>query len=255
MTRLICVSSGKGGVGKTTVTANLGAALTQFGKDTVVVDANLTNPNLGFHLGVPLYPKTLHDVLRGEAHISEATYLHNSGLKVIPAGLSIEDLKSTSPNKLGGVLLDLVGEPDVVLIDSAAGLGREAIKAIESSDELLLVTNPNLPAVTDALKTANIAEECGTKVLGVVLNRIRKSPSELSVEEVEAMIGHPVIATIPEDKKVAESLAMKSPVVHHRPDSSAATELKKLAAHLSGSDYVPKAKKRNWITRIFGFLN
>jgi len=255
MTRLICVSSGKGGVGKTTVTSNLGAALTQFGKDTVVVDANLTNPNLGFHLGIPLYPKTLHDVLRGEAHVSEATYLHNSGLKIIPAGLSIEDLKNTSPNKLGTVLLDMIGEPDVILIDSAAGLGRESIKAIESSDELILVTNPDLPSVTDALKTANIAEECGTKVVGVVLNRVGKRPSELSVEEVEAMVGHPVIATIPEDSRVHESIAMKTPIVHHRPNAPAAVELKKLAAGLSGSDYAPVIKKRSWISRIFGFLS
>ncbi len=254
MTRLICVSSGKGGVGKTTVTSNLGAALTQFGKDTVVVDANLTNPNLGFHLGVPLYPKTLHDVLRGEAHISEATYLHNSGLKVVPAGLSIEDLKSTSPNKLGSVLLDMVGEPDVILVDSAAGLGREALKTIESSDELLLVTNPDLPSVTDALKTANIAEECGTKVIGVILNRVKKTPSELSIEEVEAMIGYPVIATIPEDQKIHESIAMKTPIVYHKPNSPAAIELKKLAARLSGIDYLPKAKKQSWIARIFSFL-
>jgi len=79
MTRLICVSSGKGGVGKTTVTSNIGAALTQFGSDTIVLDANLTNPNLGFHLGIPLYPKTLHDVLKGEAHITEAMYITTQG--------------------------------------------------------------------------------------------------------------------------------------------------------------------------------
>ncbi|MDY6778038.1 MAG: P-loop NTPase [Candidatus Nanohaloarchaea archaeon] len=56
MVRRICVSGGKGGVGKTTITSNLGSALTEFGVDTTVVDANLTNPNLGFHLCIPLYP-------------------------------------------------------------------------------------------------------------------------------------------------------------------------------------------------------
>jgi ATPases involved in chromosome partitioning len=78
MTRLVCVTGAKGGTGKTTVASNLAAALTEFGQDTLVMDANLTNPNLGFHLGIPLYPTTLHDVLKGESRLPEATYVHDS---------------------------------------------------------------------------------------------------------------------------------------------------------------------------------
>ena len=254
MTRLMCVSSGKGGVGKTTITSNLGSALSDFGCDTVVMDANLTNPSLGFHLGIPLYPKTLHDVLRDEAHISEATYVHNSGLKVVPAGISIEDLRNTSPRDLGDVLLDVVGEPDVVLIDSAAGLGQEAINAVETSDELLLVTNPDLPSVTDALKTASIAESAGTEIYGVVLNRVKNSPEELNVEEVESMIGHPVIKTVPEDSRVPESIAVKEPVVRHSPKSRVSREIKKLAAEIAGVDYNPRVEKKGLFSRLFSFL-
>ena len=67
MTRIIACASGKGGVGKTTFVANLGVALAELGKDVIAVDTNLTTPNLGLHLGVPLYPTTLHDVLKGKA--------------------------------------------------------------------------------------------------------------------------------------------------------------------------------------------
>ena len=239
MTRLMCISSGKGGVGKTTVTANLGAALTHFGADTVVLDANLTNPNLGFHIGIPLYPKTLHDVLKGDAHITEAMYIHDSGLRVVPAGLSVEDLRDTSPGNLSDVLLDAVGEPDYVLIDSAAGLGNESINAIEASDEVLVVTNPNLPAVTDALKTVNIAEEAGTEVTGVVLNMVKDHDSELDEEEVESMIGYEVLAKIPHDETVEEALAAKKPIVHHSPDHHVSERFKGVAADLHGIEYEP----------------
>ncbi len=252
MTRLICVSSGKGGVGKTTVTSNLGAALTHFGADTVVLDANLTNPNLGFHIGIPLYPKTLHDVLKGDAHITEAMYIHDSGLRVVPAGLSVEDLKDTSPENLSDVLLDAVGEPDFVLIDSAAGLGNESINAIEASDEVMIVTNPNLPAVTDALKTVNIAEEAGTDVTGVVLNMVKGHDSELTTEEVESMIGYEVLMEVPDHEKMQEALAAKKPVVHHAPDHHVSERFKKVAADVHGLEYEPNLKEPGILDRIMG---
>ncbi len=250
MTRLICVSSGKGGVGKTTVTSNLGAALTKFGADTVVLDANLTNPNLGFHIGIPLYPKTLHDVLKGEAHITEAMYIHDSGLRVVPAGLSVEDLRDTTPENLSDVLLDTIGEPDFVLVDSAAGLGNESLNAIEASDEVLIVTNPNLPAVTDALKTVNVAEEAGTDITGVVLNMVKEHDAELNTEEVESMIGHNVIMELPHHQKVEEALAVKKPVVHHEPEHHVSERFKGIAAEVSGVDYEPDITEEGIVNRL-----
>lgn len=250
MTRLVCVSSGKGGTGKTTVTSNVGAALTQFGTDTIVLDANLTNPNLGFHLGIPLYPKTLHDVLKGDAHITEAMYIHNSGLRVVPAGLSIEDLVDTSPENLSDVLLDTVGEPDFVLVDSAAGLGNESINAIEASDEVLVVANPNLPSVTDALKTVNLAEDAGTDVLGVVLNRVKEHDSELDVNEVESMIGYDVLMEVPEHGKLQEALAAKKPVVHHEPDHHVSERFRGVAAQVAGIEYEPEIEEEGFLSRV-----
>ncbi|MBC5792774.1 MAG: P-loop NTPase [Nanohaloarchaea archaeon] len=248
------MSAGKGGTGKTTVTSNVGAALTQFGTDTIVLDANLTNPNLGFHLGIPLYPNTLHDVLKGEAHITEAMYIHNSGLRVVPAGLSIEDLVDTSPENLSDVLLDTIGEPDFVLVDSAAGLGNESINAIEASDETLIVTNPNLPAVTDALKTVNIAEEAGTDVTGVVLNRVNGHDSELGRDEVESMLGHPVIMEVPEHEKVQEALSVKKPVVHHEPDHHVSERFRAVAADIANVDYEPDIQEEGFISKLMNKL-
>ncbi|MDY6788356.1 MAG: cell division ATPase MinD [Candidatus Nanohaloarchaea archaeon] len=251
MTRLICVSSGKGGVGKTTVTSNLGSALADFGIDAVVVDANLTNPNLGFHLGIPLYPTTLHDVLRGEAHITEATYIHGSGLRVVPAGLSVDDLRNTSPDRMEEVLMEAVGEPEIVLIDSAAGLGQESINSIELADELLTVTNPNLPAVTDALKTVNIAEDAGTHVLGTVLNRVKGKSHELSLEEVEDMIGHPVVAEMPEHDDVERATSEKTTITGQSPNHHVSQKFRALAADIAGIDYEPRKNLFDRVMDLF----
>ncbi|MDI6721594.1 MAG: AAA family ATPase, partial [Candidatus Aenigmarchaeota archaeon] len=159
MTRIIACISGKGGVGKTTVVSNLGVALAKFGRNVIVVDANLTTPNLGLHLGVPLYPTTLHDVLKGTAAIKDAIYYHDSGLKIIPAGLSLRDLRGVDSRDLPNVLLDLLGTSDIVLLDAAAGLGKETLSAIEAADETMLVANPELTSVADALKASKLAQQ------------------------------------------------------------------------------------------------
>ena len=256
MGRIISLISGKGGVGKTTLSSNLGSALHDFGYNTVLVDTNLTTPNLGFHLGVPLYPKTLHDVLRGEAKIHDAVFIHPTGLKVVPAGISVSDLKTTNPDKLSKAVLDLSNGHDIVLLDGSAGLGKESIAGISASDEVLIVTNPQLPSVTDALKAIKVAEEHGAHVLGVVLNRVKGLKSELSVEDVETLLGYPVVSIVPEDDVVHESLAAKTPVVIYDPKSKPAVEFKKLAASLVGIDWKPPEYKERvgFFKRLFGFI-
>ena len=82
MTKFIAIMAGKGGTGKTTTSVNLGAALSYFGKDVVIVDANLTTPNVGIHLGVPVVPIHLHHVLQGKNKINEAIYIHPAGPKI-----------------------------------------------------------------------------------------------------------------------------------------------------------------------------
>src|SRR4030042_6303031 len=127
MTRLIVITSGKGGVGKTTLTSNLAAALTDFGQKVTVIDGNLTTPNLGLHLGLHLPKKTLHDVLRGDTRLKDAIYPHTYGFDVIPASLGINDLKGVDVTRLPEVTFSLLGRSDYVIIDSAAGLGKEAL--------------------------------------------------------------------------------------------------------------------------------
>ena len=240
MTKIITCISGKGGAGKTTTTINLGAALNHFGKDTTIIDANLTTPNIGISLGVPSVPVTIHNVLRGKKHISEATYLHPSALKVIPGALSTSSLSNIDPLKLEKNLLDIEGLTDYAVIDSAAGLGREAIASLKAADELLIVTNPELPALTDALKTIKIAEKLNKPILGVLVTRVKKDGLDISQKDVEDMLEYPVIGYIPEDDKIRKSLSLKMPVVHAFPKSPSAIGYKKLAAKILDISYNEK---------------
>lgn len=253
MTRIIGVVSGKGGVGKTTLVSNLGAALIKKGKNVIIIDGNVTTPNLSLHLGIPFYPVTLHDVLNKKIPIESAIYYHESGLKIIPASLSADAIKDIKIERLQSVLLNLLGKAEVIIIDSAAGLGKEALAAITVADELIVVTNPEIPAVTDALKTIKTAETNGTKVLGVVVNRIKGLKHELPLSEIKSMLEVPIIAAIPEDIHVPRSIAKRTPVVHHRPNSKASLEFQRLASRIVGEPW-KAVKKESWLERLFFWL-
>lgn len=237
MTRIIVCTSGKGGVGKTTLASNLAYALAELGQEVIAVDANLTTPNLGLHYGLHLAPRTLHDVLKDKSSLKDATYIHPYGFKIVPASMSIDDLTSVDVGKLPEVTMSMLGKADFVVMDCSAGLGREAVSAIAASDEILLVTNPDLPSVADALKTASIAKQAGKSVIGVVVNRVRGRVHELTREEIEEMIGMPVLAEIPEDGNVARSIMMKKALVEYDPHSPAAVEIRRLAHRLVGRPF------------------
>jgi len=256
MTRLILITSGKGGVGKTTLTSNLSAALTDFGENVIAMDANLTTPNLGLHTGMHLAPNTLHDVLKRKKKLKDAIYPHPYGFKIIPASMSLDDLRDVDVGRLPEITFSLLGKADYIIMDCAAGLGREAISALSASDEIIIITNPNLPAVTDALKILKLAQQSELDIVGVVVNRVRGNKNELSSEEIEELLGVPVIAEIPEDKNIFKSIAKKQNIFEYAPYSPAAIEIKKLASKLTGKPYNPPKlrKPRNLIQRMAYWL-
>src|SRR3989344_8765778 len=133
MAMLITIISGKGGVGKTTTAINLGAAIQSFGKEVIVLDANLTTPNVGLHLGAPIVPISLNHVLLGKASISDAIYEHESGTKIVPSSLSVKELGRLNHGKLKEVGKKLRKMADYIIYDSASGLGPEAVSALEAA--------------------------------------------------------------------------------------------------------------------------
>ncbi|HIK00867.1 TPA: P-loop NTPase [archaeon] len=255
MTRLIAVASGKGGVGKTTTVVNLAASLAKFGKNVIIVDANLTTPNIGIHLGMKPPMKTLHDVIAGKASITDAIYLHDSGFRVIPAGVHLKHLKFSIPHKLWDIVLGLFGTADAVILDTPAGLEKGAKAVLDAAEEVIMITNPELPAVTDALKTIRIAQKSGSNVLGAVINKVHGKHWELSARAIEHELELPILAKIPYDISVQHAIRAKKPVVLHNPHSPAAKEFTKLAADLFDIEH--ESKSGGWnigriLKRIFG---
>ncbi|MFH1445505.1 MAG: cell division ATPase MinD [Nanoarchaeota archaeon] len=251
MTRIICVASGKGGVGKTTVVANIATALTELEQSVVVIDSNMHTSNLGLHLGIPLYPITLQDVLKGKAKIRDALYHHPNGFRVIPADISLAKRMTVKPKQLMSVIYKLIGDADFIIIDAMAGLGQEALSAIEVADEMITVTNPELPALTDAFKLNKVAEEVDTYNIGVVVNRVKREAHEFSREGVKEFLNLPIIGTVHEDSNVRKAIGNKEPVVSYRPGSRSSREFRAIAETLITGEYQRprynfKQKMSNW---------
>lgn len=249
MARIIVINSGKGGVGKTTTAINLGACLNLMGKEVVVVDANLNTPNIGLHLGAPIVPITLNHVLKGKADIEDAVYEHSSGTKIVPSSLSVKELTKFNTKKIPQIIKDLSKNNDYVIVDSAAGFGEEVIAALQSADEVIMVTNPEMPAVTDALKAVKVAREMKKDVRGIIVTRHKGAKYEMPLSSIKSMLESAIIGIIPEDKAVKEALTKRDAVVHTHPRSKVAKKYKEIAAKVAGEKYVEKS----FLGRFFSF--
>lgn len=238
MVRIIGIVSGKGGVGKTTVGLNVGASLAHhFKKNVTIVDCNVTTSHLGLYLGMYYCPITLNKVLRGEYTAEEAIQQHHSGLKIIPASLSLSDLEGIDVTEIRESIKSLFDKNDIIFLDGSPGLGREAIATLRASDEILYVTNPYIPFAMDIVRNQEIVNEIGVKPLGIVLNMVHGKKHEMNNKEIEELTRLPVIAKIPFDMNVHKSLALKTPIVTYKPYTAASKELIKLASNLIGEPY------------------
>ncbi len=238
-TRIIGILSGKGGVGKTTVVVNLGIVLSlNYKKNVVVVDCNVTSSHLALYLGVYYYPVTINEVLRGRLKMDGAIQ-DIQGLKVIPASLTLESLKGIDISKLKKAVKDLRGKVEFVILDAAPGLGRETLAVANASDEIILVTTPHVPPVTDCLRIKKWCVEREIPIRGIVVNMVTKAHYELSEEEIESMLDLPVLCSIPFDRSVLKALGLKLPIVVLNPYSKVSQAFIKLACEILGMEYKP----------------
>jgi len=254
MSTLIVITSGKGGVGKTTTAINLGAAINNFGKDVLVVDGNVSTPNVGLHLGSPEVPINLNHVLNEKADVFEGIYEHESGLKIMPSSLSIKELEKLNLDKLRGLKKEFKKISDYIIVDSAAGLGEEAMASIKMADELILVSNPEMPAITDALKAIKLAQNLKIPVKGVIMTRVKKNGIELEPSTVKEMLEVPVLGMVPEEISISEALNMKDAVVHTHPKSKAARAYKEIAAALADVEYDSDKDKEKFLEKIMKLI-
>lgn len=233
MNRITTIISAKGGVGKTTVTANLGLALHQSGRETILVDGDFKNPNLALHLGILEYSYNFQDVLERGGNILEALHIHKTGLRIIPSSLSLKHVE-IAIKKFRELFQNIKGH---ILVDSSPGLGEDVISLMKASDDLIIVTTPEIPAVTDALKSIEIARNMQKKIRGIIVNRHGRKKYEISAEEISAISNLPVLGVIPEDENVLKSVMCKTPVIEFNPYSNASIAIRKIASKITGEKY------------------
>ena len=213
MTKFIAFVSGKGGVGKTTSSLNVGQSLASMGKEVILVDANIVTPNLAIQLGFVNPEGTLNKFLRKEKSLKEITYLHESGISLIPASPSLSEYQKTNPQKLNKLFDLLKNTADFVLIDAPSGLGYDVHQILKSTDEVVLVVNPTLS--------------------WIILNMTNGGKDELTQKEVESILEYPLLANVKYHRKVRRATHKQMPLTYLYPRSKPAREFKKVAQHLA----------------------
>ncbi len=238
LARVIGVASGKGGVGKTTVSTNLALALRDFGKRVLLIDCNLSTPHLAYYLGVSNYKYTLNDALLGRVDIVSTAHLKD-GIKYIPASLNLKDIVGVDTTSFKKHLKKLQSDKyDFIILDSAPGLGREALAVLDTAEEVIFVTTPFVPIVNDVIRSSEVLKSLrGVKSINVVMNMITEGTHEILARSVTNLTGFPVVGQISYDQNIVYGLAAKSPIVNYKPNSTASVDFRILAANLIGVKY------------------
>lgn len=261
--QILTVTSGKGGVGKTTVTANLASALAMLGKRVTAIDADIGLRNLDVVMGLEnriVYD--LVDVVEGRCRLRQAMIKdkRQPELYLIPAAQT-RDKNAVSPSDMVLICDQLREEMDYVVVDSPAGIERGFRNAVAPADKVLIVTNPEVSAVRDADRIIGLieAEEKGPGQL--ILNRVKPEMVSrgdmLSVDDVLDILAVELLGVIPEDERILVASNQGLPLVMHGVNGTSAGEaFRNVARRLEGEDvpFLELAAKQTFMTRLRAFM-
>lgn len=237
--KVVTITSGKGGVGKTTTTANIGVALARLNKKTVVIDADIGLRNLDVVMGLEnriVYD--LVDVIEGRCRLRQAMIKHKQfgDLYLIPAAQT-RDKTAISPADMIHITDKLRNEFDFIIIDSPAGIERGFRNAIAPADEVLIVTNPEVSAVRDADRIIGLIEADNKGPAHLILNRLNiamvNKGEMLSADDVMDILGISIMGIVPEDEHVIPASNSGVPVTLNE-NSKAGVAFRNIARRLTG---------------------
>ncbi len=240
MGRVIVVTSGKGGVGKTTVTANVATALAKMGKKVLAIDADIGLRNLDMILGLEnriVYD--IVDVVEGRVSPEKAFVKDKRGLPLylLPAAQT-KDKDAVKPHQMEEIVSQVKDNFDYIFIDSPAGIEGGFKTAATPAEEALVVTNPEVSSVRDADRIIGLLDNMGKSKIRLVINRIRphqvKKGEMLSVEDIEEILQIPKIGIVPDEEKMVDFTNKGEPIVLEEKKYKAAKALMNIARRLEG---------------------
>ncbi len=239
---IFSVVSGKGGVGKTVISANLSLALGEKDRKVLLVDADISSGNIAQYLGIKNPYPDLSEFLAGEEDSIDSVLREISDyVHVLPSGNSLRTILEADISKIEDFLPGLAKDYDHVLLDSPPGISQNSISPIEVSDQLLLVLTPDEASVSSAgniQKVGNILEK---RTRGFVLNKWEKKgffdklfggDTQMSKEKIEARMAVENLGEVPYDDKVRESTELGEPLMDRFGSSQASEAIKEISTKL-----------------------
>ncbi|WP_126427942.1 septum site-determining protein MinD [Brevibacillus marinus] len=257
----IVVTSGKGGVGKTTTSANIGSALALLGQKVCMVDTDIGLRNLDVVMGLEnriLYD--LVDVASGTCTLPKALINDKrfESLALLPAAQT-KDKTAVTPEQIEEIVTQLKREYDYVIIDCPAGIEQGFRNAVAGADQAIVVTTPEKAAVRDADRIIGLLEREKVGMPKLVINRVRhhmvKQGDMLDVEDILAVLAIDLIGVVPDDEHVIKSANRGEPAVMNH-ESRAAIAYRNIARRLLGESVplLPLEEKKGIFNRMRKFL-
>ncbi|MBC8397750.1 MAG: septum site-determining protein MinD [Flavobacteriales bacterium] len=262
MARVIVITSGKGGVGKTTTTSNIGMALARLGFNTLLVDADVGLRNLDLLLGLEnriIY--TGLDVLAETCRLEQALIQDKRQSKLTFFPLSSNQAKTPiTKSQIQELICLLKDKYDFILIDSPAGIDDGFQTAIDSANEAIVVVTPEVPSIRDADKVIGILVSQQIKKVSLLVNRIRpkmvKTDDMMSIEDVKNILGIPLVGVIPDSEQVIIASNRGEPLVLEEKLSLPGLAFENTARRLIGEELdfldLDTTASRNPVRRFFG---
>ena len=219
MGEVIVITSGKGGVGKTTTTANIGIGLAQSGKKVVVIDTDLGLRNLDVVMGLEnriVY--NLVDVIEGSCRMKQALIRDKRfpDLYLLPSAQT-KDKTSVSPEQMQKLVSELRSDFDYICLDCPAGIEQGFQNAIAGADRAIVVTTPEVSAIRDADRIIGLLETKGIKKNELLINRLRidmvRRGDMMSVEDVSEILAIDLLGVIPDDEQIVIATNQGEPIV------------------------------------------